>query len=409
MSIWGPTATPAIAADPDASAVELGVKFTSDVNGLLAGIRFYKSATNTGTHTGTLWTGTGIQLATAVFGNETASGWQQVSFASPVLITANTVYVASYHTDIGHYAGDNNYFASAGVDSPPLHALRDGVSGGNGVYVYGPSAFPTNTFQSTNYWVDVIFRPGASGDTAPPAAPSGLTAMGSPSGVAVAWSANVESDLAGYNVYRSASAAGPYTRLNASLVSSPAYDDTSAPGAAEFYEVTAVDSSGNESAPAAVASATLPQANLIANAGFELDTNSDTRPDSWTTNTNVTRSNAVVQSESFAMRHLATNNAGYTISQTVSGLAAATTYPFGGWVNIPATSDTFTFTLRIRWRNAGNTVQRTDSIKVYSAATGGWNKAAASLVSPTGTTNALVDMVVTSLNATIYVDDFALR
>ena len=77
-------------------------------------------------------------------------------------------------------------------------------------------------------------------------------------------------------------------------------------------------------------------------------------------------------------------------------------------MNIPATNDTFTFTLRIRWRNV-NTVVRTDNIKVYTAATGGWNKAAASLVSPTGTTNAMVDMVVSSLNATIYVDDFALR
>ena len=39
-----------------------------------------------------------------------------------------------------------------------LHALQDGVSGGNGVYAYGPtSAFPGSTFQSSNYWVDVVF------------------------------------------------------------------------------------------------------------------------------------------------------------------------------------------------------------------------------------------------------------
>ena len=39
-----------------------------------------------------------------------------------------------------------------------LHALQDGVSGGNGVYVYtASSAFPTQTFSSTNYWVDVVF------------------------------------------------------------------------------------------------------------------------------------------------------------------------------------------------------------------------------------------------------------
>ena len=73
-TIWGPTATPANAADPDTNAVELGVKFTSDVNGLITGIRFYKGATNTGTHTGTLWSSAGAPLATATFTNETAVG-----------------------------------------------------------------------------------------------------------------------------------------------------------------------------------------------------------------------------------------------------------------------------------------------------------------------------------------------
>ncbi|HUL97991.1 MAG TPA: N,N-dimethylformamidase beta subunit family domain-containing protein [Mycobacterium sp.] len=165
-SIWAPAATPAHPADQDAVAVELGVKFTSDVSGQITGIRFYKSTTNTGTHTGTLWNSAGTLLATATFSGETASGWQQVNFTTPVAISAGTVYVASYHTNVGHYAGDNNYFATAGVDNPPLHALRNGVSGGNGVYVYGASAFPTSTYQSSNYWVDVLFSAG----TLPPTA-----------------------------------------------------------------------------------------------------------------------------------------------------------------------------------------------------------------------------------------------
>ncbi|HVN11111.1 MAG TPA: DUF4082 domain-containing protein, partial [Kineosporiaceae bacterium] len=89
---------------------------------------------------------------------ETASGWQQVLFATPVSITAGTVYVASYFAPAGHYAGDGGFFAAAGVDNVPLHALRDGVSGGDGVYRYGSSSgFPSNTYNSTNYWVDVVF------------------------------------------------------------------------------------------------------------------------------------------------------------------------------------------------------------------------------------------------------------
>ena len=139
--------------------MELGVKFRVDLNGFITGIRFYKGATNTGTHVGNLWTSAGQPLATATFANETATGWQQVTFPNPVAVTANTIYVASYHTNTGNYAANNSYFANSGVDNPPVHLLQDGVSGGDGVYAYGASSsFPTNTFQSTNYWVDVVFN-----------------------------------------------------------------------------------------------------------------------------------------------------------------------------------------------------------------------------------------------------------
>ncbi len=47
------------------------------------------------------------------------------------------------------------------MDNAPLHALANGVSGGNGVYSYGTgSAFPNQTFNSSNYWVDVVFEAG---------------------------------------------------------------------------------------------------------------------------------------------------------------------------------------------------------------------------------------------------------
>jgi hypothetical protein len=158
VSIWPGTAVPTVVDSGPDSAVELGVKFRSDVSGKITGIRFYKAAANTGTHVGNLWSTNGTKLATATFSGESASGWQQVSFATPVAITSNTVYVASYHCTIGHYSEDDNYFASKGVDNPPLHALANGVSGGDGVYRYGTSsAFPSSTYNSANYWVDVVF------------------------------------------------------------------------------------------------------------------------------------------------------------------------------------------------------------------------------------------------------------
>jgi hypothetical protein len=158
ISIWSATSAPLTAADGDTSSTEVGVKFRSDVAAYILGLRFYKGTGNTGTHVGSLWTGTGTLLAQATFANETATGWQQVNFASPVAIAANTTYVASYHAPVGHYAEDDNYFVTSGADSAPLHALANGVDGPNGVYVYGASvAFPTNTYNSANYWVDVVF------------------------------------------------------------------------------------------------------------------------------------------------------------------------------------------------------------------------------------------------------------
>jgi hypothetical protein len=142
----------------DPQAVTLGVKFQASANGKITGIRFYKGPQNTGTHTGALWQGS-TRLASATFTNETASGWQQVNFATPVSITANTTYIASYHTNTGEYSADGNYFANPYTNGP-LTAPSTSASGGNGVYRYGTSltAVPNSTYNANNYWVDVVFQ-----------------------------------------------------------------------------------------------------------------------------------------------------------------------------------------------------------------------------------------------------------
>jgi hypothetical protein len=44
------------------------------------------------------------------------------------------------------------------VNNPPLHAVADGATA-NGVYAYSSTnAFPSSTWNSTNYWVDVMFQ-----------------------------------------------------------------------------------------------------------------------------------------------------------------------------------------------------------------------------------------------------------
>ena len=161
-SLWPTSPTPAIVDSGDSQAVELGVKFTSDTNGWLTGLRFYKSAANTGTHVANLWTANGQLLVTATFAGETSSGWQQANFASPVAVTAGTTYVASYHTTMGHYSVSRSYFTSQ-YNNAPLHAPVNG-----GVYLYGMGGFPTNSFQASNYWVDVVLSTTPPSDTTPP-------------------------------------------------------------------------------------------------------------------------------------------------------------------------------------------------------------------------------------------------
>ena len=87
-------------------------------------------------------------------------------------------------------------------------------------------------------------------DNSIPGAPTGLDATSSVGQVALVWNANAESDIAGYNVYRST--ASPVTKgtpLNGSTpVASPAYSDVSgSPGTLYHYAVAAVDTSGNVS------------------------------------------------------------------------------------------------------------------------------------------------------------------
>jgi len=145
-TIWPNTAVPAVVDGGADAPIELGVTFKADTNGYITGIRFYKSASNTGTHTAHLWNRTGTLLASATFAGESSSGWQQVNFAKPVAITANSVYVASYHTMVGHESVSRYFFATSGVSRAPLHALANVNGSPDGRYSYGSSsAFPTST------------------------------------------------------------------------------------------------------------------------------------------------------------------------------------------------------------------------------------------------------------------------
>ena len=153
-TVFPTSAIPANATANDSSAVELGVQFSPTLDGTVKGIRFYKGPGNTGTHVGNLWGPTGQLLASATFVNETSTGWQEVRFASPVSVSANVQYVASYHAPVGQYSYTYGTMVS-GINASPLVVPSSG-----GVFQYGStSSFPSSSWNNSDYGVDVIYTP----------------------------------------------------------------------------------------------------------------------------------------------------------------------------------------------------------------------------------------------------------
>ncbi|WP_284978270.1 DUF4082 domain-containing protein [Arthrobacter sp. fls2-241-R2A-200] len=154
-SVFGQT-VPALADSGDGGAYEMGLRFTAAADGFITGVRFYKSAANTGTHIGSLWSSTGERLAQVTFTNETASGWQSALFSQAVPVSTGQKYTVSYWAPNGHYASKDYQWAIFGSSDTPLT-----VAGGFGAEpagVYNTSAgFPTSSFNGANYFADAIF------------------------------------------------------------------------------------------------------------------------------------------------------------------------------------------------------------------------------------------------------------
>ena len=148
-----------------------------------------------------------------------------------------------------------------------------------------------------------------------------------------------------------------------------------------------------------------PAGNLVVNGGFESASPSGA-PTAWTDDTRFRRSADAFVEGSFSGRHQATDNSGYQIVQNVS-VVGGTTYQVSSQVNVPTTSDAFTFIVRIQWRSGSGRIGTADVLKVRTP-TAGWTSFSKALDAPSSATQARIMMIVKSLNATIYIDDVTL-
>lgn len=155
-SVFGNT-VPALGAVDDQSSAELGLRFTAEVDGYISGVRFYKGATNTGQHTGALWSAQGARMGTATFVGETPSGWQTALFAEPIEVVAGQQYTVSYSAPNGGYAYEEWYWPYKARATSPLSVPT--TTGATAAGVYGNTgAYPSTTYRDANYFVDVVFE-----------------------------------------------------------------------------------------------------------------------------------------------------------------------------------------------------------------------------------------------------------
>jgi hypothetical protein len=149
----------------------------------------------------------------------------------------------------------------ADAEGPPF---QDTQFEFNASYVYSVRSvaqYPIAALESADSNLAVV----TPRDTFPPAAPQDLIVAlvpaqpGAPAHLELSWAISSETDIAGYNVYRSEQAGAPGSRVNTDQLPTPAFRDMNVqPGHRYFYSVTAVDRAGNESPASAAVSGGVP-------------------------------------------------------------------------------------------------------------------------------------------------------
>ena len=205
--------------------------------------------------------------------------WQlspyQPSVVQPAMELTRTLIAndPSPATPLGKHKTSTPRLSSTKEYSSPV-VLRATFSGSSPVRdaggIFDPTALPHNTYTYIAQRVLPVTLAGHAyelrsapspavtfidKDVFPPRPPTGLQSIASaplngPPSIDLSWESNLEPDILGYNLFRSDTPDGPFTRLNSSPIPSPTFRDlTAASNHTYRYRVTAVDQNHNESLP----------------------------------------------------------------------------------------------------------------------------------------------------------------
>lgn len=144
--------------------VTLGTLFTTAVNGTIDGGRWrFPDTLPVGTVTWLLYQwnseGSGTLLAQANFVAPTPGVYNTVS-VTPVPIVSGQRYVTAVFTPDGRYVLTGGFFSASGLTNGNLTAPQDdnATPAHNGKFIQaGTPMYPNNHFNSTSYFVDVLF------------------------------------------------------------------------------------------------------------------------------------------------------------------------------------------------------------------------------------------------------------
>lgn len=188
-------------------------------------------------------------------------------YANNVVDTTPPAAPAGLTTAAGEGVVDLDWDDNIEEDLAGYNLYRSTTSGSgytplNGALLTGSNYTDDSVINGTTYYYVVTAvdtssnesdpcpeEPATPADVTPPAAPAGLWSSIAGGPIVLDWNDNEETDLDGYNVYRSSTSGSGYTQLNGTLLTSSNYTDSGAvSGNVYYYVVTAVDTADNESA-----------------------------------------------------------------------------------------------------------------------------------------------------------------